>query len=184
MNLERMSALVDGELDATTRESALDQIGADPELRGAWMRYHLISDALHGTLASDAGASLADRVRDAVREEPAVLAAPRPERPRESLWRYAGGVALAASVAMVAVLGLRGLDAERGAGPDLLAGQTAGGATPVATEPRLAGMRWDVDRPDLEAKLNSYLVNHSAYTGSGVYVMKPYVRVVGYHAGP
>lgn len=177
MNLERLSALVDGELDPAATEAAIDSVDRETSLRGHWLRYHLISDALHANLSPVPTADLAERVRGAVAAEPTVLSPPRQEPRQEGRWRYAAGMALAASVATVAVLGFRGLEAERGADAQLVA----------AAEQRSApapGMRWDVDRPDLEAKLNGYLVNHSAYSGNGVHVMRPYVRVVGYHAGP
>ena len=44
-------------------------------------------------------------------------------------------------------------------------------------------MRWDVDRPDVEQRLNAYLVNHNGHTGTGMSGVMPYARIVAYNGG-
>ncbi len=93
---EKVSALIDGELQSDSLHAHLGRLRADPELRGAWDTYHLIGDALRGQISP----GIADRVVARLREEPTVLA-PRPERdPTRRLGWYA--MSAAASVAAVA----------------------------------------------------------------------------------
>ena len=43
---ERISALMDGELDDQAAGAAIDELGRDPAARETWRVYHLISDAV------------------------------------------------------------------------------------------------------------------------------------------
>jgi len=45
---EKLSALIDGELQGDSLHAHLGRLRADPELRSAWDTYHLIGDALRG----------------------------------------------------------------------------------------------------------------------------------------
>ncbi len=102
--LEALSALMDGE--ATASDTAtLDNWSRDESLRAAWGRYHLISDSLRGHLPRYLDPALSNRISVALRNEPAVLApdfsAPRP-------WlKPLAGMAIAASVATLAVIGIQ-----------------------------------------------------------------------------
>ena len=92
---EKLSALIDGELQGDSLHAHLGWLRADPELRNAWDTYHLIGDALRGQTSP----GIADRVVARLREEPTVLA-PRPEKsPARRLGWYA--MSAAASVAAV-----------------------------------------------------------------------------------
>src|SRR5881396_1751777 len=71
---EKLSALIDGELQSDSLHAHLGRLRADPDLRGAWDTYHLIGDALRGQISP----GIADRVVARLREEPTVLA-PRAE---------------------------------------------------------------------------------------------------------
>jgi len=48
---EKLSALVDGELESEGLHGHLGRLRADPELRAAWDTYHLIGDALRGHIS-------------------------------------------------------------------------------------------------------------------------------------
>lgn len=63
---QSLSAVVDGEADAFELRRVLDELERDPELRAAWMRYHLVGSvirgehlALRGTTADRLGRPLA-----------------------------------------------------------------------------------------------------------------------------
>jgi sigma-E factor negative regulatory protein RseA len=92
---EKISALVDGELDG----QSLDVL-KDAQAREAWATYHLIGDTMRNTpeLSSDFSARLAWRLED----EPTVLA-PRniPAQPR----RWLSPMPIAASLAAVTLVG-------------------------------------------------------------------------------
>ncbi len=171
---EQLSALMDGELDEVGSVRLLDRMTRDPGLKTRWERYHLISDVLSNNLQPVADSDLTGRIHRAVNGEPVPL---RPAWNRTALFKAAAGFALAASVAVVAVLGFRSFTGQPGTPTGVVAAKVA-----PRLDTRLAGMRWDVDKPAVEAKLNGFLVNHSGYTGNGVQGMLPYARIVGYDA--
>ena len=135
--------------------------------------------------------AIAGKVGAALSGEKVVPLRPRLRRPGiEPL----AGLALAASVSAVAILGIHSLDdgsdtpspavavASR---PEAVA---AGSADNVSgAETRRAGyeparLQWSDVAPDTEARLNAYLVNHNEFAGNGVRGVMPYVRLVGYQS--
>jgi sigma-E factor negative regulatory protein RseA len=176
---ERLSALMDDGLESTERAAVIAATLADGELRGAWTRYHLIGDALRGELAARPAGPMAERVRAQLAAEPTLLA----PVPRPAPWRRwmapAAGVALAASVAGVAML----------AGPGLLEQGPVLAPAALARDERpptvlyldTAGTSWNLARPETERKLNAYLINHQEYApATGMKGMLPYAAFASY----
>jgi sigma-E factor negative regulatory protein RseA len=97
--MERLSALMDGELEEAEAEMELGRAKSDPALREAWDTYHLIGDALRGQ--ADLSANVLAGVASSLADEPTVLA-PRKRRQRPAT-RVA--LSLAASLCGVAVVG-------------------------------------------------------------------------------
>jgi sigma-E factor negative regulatory protein RseA len=179
---EQLSLLMDGGLDTAARAEVVHRLSGDPELRAVWNRYHLMGDALRGEPLTREILCIADRVRDALADEPVVLV-PRWQRLPRSWMVPIAGVALAASVAGLALV----------VGPGLLGGDTAlapAGQGSLAQEqdkpPTVlyldrAGTNWNLKRPEMESKLNSYLVNHQEYApASGMKGMLPYATLASY----
>lgn len=164
---EAISALADGEDSAGNTAKLLDKVTLDPLSRATWERYHLLSDAIKGRLPDQIQTGLSDRIHDAIAQEPVVLAT---RRKRRGILKPLTGLALAASVATVAILGVRSLDSEITPAAQIAA---------TAKTPQTTGNRWNVS-PEIEARLNAYLVNHSEYVGYGMQGMLPYARIVGY----
>jgi len=112
---EDMSALMDGELAGPSAIETVDVLIESDELRVHWARYHVVRDVLRHKVYPDAGGSLHERMRACLADEP--LHFPRrrllPRRWRETL-KPVAGMALAASVAVVAVLAVRGVDPDPG----------------------------------------------------------------------
>ena len=101
---ESLSQLMDGETeDADGR--IIDDLMHNSGRRDTWWRYHLIADVLRHDTEILAHRNLADRISVALESEPFILA-PKPLWQR-SWVKPAAGFAIAASVAMVAILGLR-----------------------------------------------------------------------------
>lgn len=170
---EQLSALIDGEVPRAGAEQLVDDLLRDPELREEWARHHLVSDVMNNRLHVMPEGDLAASVRQAVEEEPVVVAPRRWARRR--YLRPAAGLALAASVAAVAVIAVGGI------GQDPV--QSTQLATVNVEDEAWDGMRWSDTPPGVEARLNEYLVNHSELSRVGGHGMPPYVRVVGYDAG-
>ena len=196
----QISAFMDGEIGGSHSNRVVEEMYRSPERRRTWSRFHLIGDAVRGTTASVPGAdTIAARVSAQLAGERVVHAESR-FRPR--IWTPLRGLALAASVAAVAILGIAVLDD----GGDL---QTASTTDPANQMPALArtprlvtGSR--VQRvagaaaqrtfagpaywprgdtaPEAEARINTYLINHSEHGGHGLGGVLPYVRVVGYQS--
>ena len=106
---ERISSLMDGELDKQAghgaMNSAVDELLSKDEARETWTRYHLISDTLSQHLPTGMDKQFSSRVMAALENEPTVLAPPTTHT--TPLTRRLAGLAVAASVAAVAVTGVQ-----------------------------------------------------------------------------
>ncbi len=171
----RLSALVDGELTESDAVRMLNLLNRDAELKQIWERYHLVSDVIRHHLPSITSVDLVERVRQSLDAEPVVFL---PSARRAISLKPVASLALAASIAIVAVLGFRGYLGTGHVDNDVVAQTETGQAVPAG-----AGMRWDVDRPGVEQRLNTYLVNHHGHTGHGMGSMLPYARIVAYNGG-
>lgn len=100
--MERVSALMDGELAAADAEREIARVKSDELLRESWETYHLIGDALRGTARGAAG--FGTRFSERLALEPTVLA-PRARAARGAsgkLQRFAlPAMATAAAIAVV-----------------------------------------------------------------------------------
>jgi len=99
-NNEPVSALVDGELDPKGAAFLIRRLSDDPHMHERWQRFHLVRACLQREFSGPV--SLVDRVQAALQDE----AAPERAGRFASLVRMGVGGAVAASVAVVAVLGL------------------------------------------------------------------------------
>ena len=199
---ERLSAFVDGELEGPARDGIMDALYENPELRRAWARLHLIGDAMRGTGPIPGAGAVARNVGAALSSEPAARLKFRPKpRARRPGLHPLSGLALAAAIAGIAVLGLHRLDGGGVRSPPVAdashpespaAGSAA--STPERSGVRVAsvverraaaessGLQWSGVAPDAEARLNAYLVSHNEYAGDGMRGVLPYVRIVGYQS--
>src|SRR6267378_2869781 len=98
---EKISALMDGELEARAADEALELLRRDGEAADTWRLYHLMSDALHGQRQL-VSARFVERVAARLATEPALFA-PGALPGRTPLQRY--GLGAAASLAAVALVG-------------------------------------------------------------------------------
>ncbi len=94
---ERISQLMDGELEERAADGALSALGREGEARDAWRLYHLIGDAMRGTPLLSPG--FASRLQDKLAAEPTVLA-PNRLASRTRRW-FAIPAAAAAGAALV-----------------------------------------------------------------------------------
>ena len=176
---QRLSALQDGELAPAHVPALLDAMAADPELRERWERYTLIGQAMRGEVIDPTARTLAERVRSALATEPTILCPHRLDRtPRRWVGRYTG-LALAASVLLVAVLGT-----------PIFVGDSVAPSAVVPVAARLVErhsmplQRWHLEHPKLASKLDRYLVTHQATApATGAKGLLPYAMLVGYEPG-
>ncbi len=181
---ETLSALIDGELAANEISEVVERLTGSEDLWGHWDRYHVIGDVIRGEEIRSEFREVACGVRDRLRDEPTILAPPRRNGPRfRGQWiKPAAGSALAASVAAIALLAAPQFISQEPSSPPVV---TAVEETPPE---RLyaaqSGTRWNLSKPDVESKLNAYLVNHQEFASTpSVKGMLPYVTFVSYDAG-
>ena len=101
---DKLSALMDGELDGRTATPLINELGHEGEARETWIAYHLIGDAMRDTRVLSEGFSA--RFARRLAEEPTVLAPKRlaPRFVSSNPW-LAMPAAVAASLAGVALVG-------------------------------------------------------------------------------
>ena len=134
----QLSALFDGELESEQAELVTRRLLKDPALQATWGRYALVGAVLRKEPLLDAGrgnTDVAARLRLRMASEPALTAAPvsvvQPASRQSRLTRVAGGVAVAASVA-VAVIGVLRVQAP--------GSQTPGAVTAAIVQPAGTGV--------------------------------------------
>ncbi len=101
--LQDLSALADGELDPARTDALLDALCRDDELAAEWQRMHRMRALMKG---DDVDCDVTQAVRAALVAEPTYLL-PVTAPPVQRWPRYVIGGALAASVALLTVVGLR-----------------------------------------------------------------------------
>lgn len=181
---EQLSALMDGELPSEEIKSVLQAFKTQEEARRRWKNYHLARDSLQGHLPESSRYDLAGRVSQALEKEPPLLVGKHRSadisRRLRKKWRYGAGLALAASLSAVAVLGIQSL-----ASKPLTPQSQIATTLPVNPNPEIASIqkdnrRWAVLEPDVKERLNTYLVNHTEYVDMPS--MLRYGRIVSYES--
>ncbi len=169
--LDQMSAFLDDELPDGEAELLLRRLQGDEPLRRAAGRYLLIGQLLRGDRL--AGIDLAGRVAAALDDETTYGGAPA--GPVRSRWlRPAAGVAVAATVAVVALMGLQ--NSGEVTGPGAVPADIAVEATaPVPPGGRVEGYAYTVpvDAPArvrpvgaVPARLTNYMISHGERAGT------------------
>lgn len=170
---EKLSALVDNELDELEERRVFTALENDAELRGTWERYHLVRAALRQDLEVVVAHGVVERVAARIATEHSSAAAFL----RRRATRWVGTLAIAASVAAMAITGVQWLQQPTPMPLATLAVNTPAPASVI----RSGTTRWDTKEPGAANRLNAYLVEHDEYASSaGIGGMMPYVRVVGY----
>ncbi len=180
---EQMSSLMDDELAPSEQPLLLRRLCGDDALKQRWERFHLIRDALHHELPIGVDRGLADRISLALESEPGLHSRSTPLLSR--ILRPVAGLAIAASVATLAILGVRELDGARGVGAGQEVATVARNAATPSSYVRVGGIRWNMQKPEIEARLNGFLVNHNEYSSeTNLQGMLHYVRIAGYDPKP
>lgn len=161
---EQVSALVDGELPDGEHELLLRRFSVERSLPLHWERCHLIGEAMRRDLPAVDTRGFADRLMAALADEP---------QPQEVASRFGGlwtrafaGAAVAATVAVVAIVGLRH-DPHQGANPSEIVpgGAVAGQGAPVDAD-YLNSANWDGSLPPLQAAMHTGIMDQDDTNGS------------------
>jgi negative regulator of sigma E activity len=175
---EQLSALLDGELPAEEEALLLKRLGRDSAHRETLARYSLIGDFLRGNIADPAALGVGERVRAALDDEQAYRSAEQPLG-WSGLRRGIAGIGIAATIAVIALISLNGLDELQSPTPQSIAQsqvtfEQSRDEDFSYTVPSSDGVRRAVITP---ARLTGYLVSHSEYANGGLsrQVMDSYV---------
>lgn len=158
---EKLSSLIDGELEPLDSLRLFERIGKDSELNKQWARYSKISEAMRSGQVLFPDTGFVDRVSAALEAEPTILA-PQARKPR-TRERFVTA-ALAASLALVAVMVGKSLNDH--------SPLTESNLLAVADQTGAAG------RAEMDPQFRDYLVSHyeTAYL-SGAQGMLPSIRL-------
>ncbi|MGQ0654668.1 MAG: sigma-E factor negative regulatory protein [Betaproteobacteria bacterium] len=174
MTNDRISALMDAELDETAAAAAIDTVQRDEAAGEAWRTYHLIRDAMTDTRLLSAG--FGGRMAQRLAAEPAVLApARRAAAPSRAAPRRWLPVAAAASAAFALVGWLAFAPQPQGVAPRVA-------QAPV--QPAVSTAQAPKQEPTLvitpiPVSANDYLLAHQGFSPRvSLQGMAPYVRTV------
>jgi sigma-E factor negative regulatory protein RseA len=202
---EHISAFMDGELHESEHADIIQQICRDDESLNRWKCYHLISDSLRNNLPPAIDNQFTQSVMKALENEPTVFA-PAAMKHKSTIKRKVAGVAMAASVAAVAVIGVQTMNQSKEVAPSLaqmpstdqyvrmdqLATNAAINTIPPAytatpNVPAIKASASDSASSNTQItqyyqyhpQLDKYLLNHNQHTlGSRVLGVMPYARIV------
>ncbi len=108
---EQLSAMVDGELASDGVQQTLDRMAGNPDEQARWDRYHLMGEVMRRNPMVASATDLSSRISAALDDEPHLLVKPVPQPGHARPWlRAISGMAVAASVAAVAVFAVQQQD--------------------------------------------------------------------------
>lgn len=169
---EKISALMDGELDAEDASVLIEQFRNTEELREQWVAYHLISDTLGQSEVRHF--DITRRVNARLASEPALLAVPAVPIRRPTTKRRPVAYAAAASIAAVVVGGWMSLQTTQAPHPlqQNLADNKPAPVTAYPAIPATASMT-----ASAPAQINDYLLAHRGFSPSvAMQGVAPYMR--------
>ena len=168
---EKISALLDDELDSAEQEEVLSSISKDESLSKTWQRYHLIRAAVRNeSMAHIPGFS--ERMSTVLLEDTkSVTQFPQRKIPGK---KWIPGLALAASVAgLVGFIFFTIQPNQNNTRP----------AQPANFAQIEQATKWETTTPDQEHALNTFLVEHGEFTPmSSMNGLMAYAKFVSYDA--
>jgi sigma-E factor negative regulatory protein RseA len=174
---EQISAIMDGEMESTSCSASIKS----EEFKQTWFRYHLISDCINNRISTYHDITLSKNISEAIQSEPTILS------PSSIYLKPIAGLAVAASVAALAIIGIQQLQSPQ----DPNSSQTVPVAQVQTPSPQIEyGVpvslpKSGTPRPvqvkmQSDMRINRYLLNHNEYrTNMGVGGVSPHVRLIG-----
>jgi sigma-E factor negative regulatory protein RseA len=159
---EKISALMDGELDHRQAEVAIKSLGIDDPSREDWDLYHVIGETMRGEAVGSAlrRQKRADAIFAALAAEPTVFAPSLIKPPVERRTRLA--LAMAASVVTISAIGVVAMRQQYGQGAEVQRLEQVA-SQPVAPN-RLAGTGVAG-----QEKVNDYLMVHRQFSNPSAF---------------
>ena len=158
---DKLSALMDGELDDKSAAEVIEELGRDREAAHTWRTYQLISDAMRESqlLSADFTARFSDRLA----QEPTVFAPRALQRPSQRWFALSAAASVVAAVALV--------------------GWLAFAPQPQAPAPVAQAVEQKPNIVPMPSAANDYLLAHQGFSPRlFLQGMAPYVRTVSEQA--
>jgi sigma-E factor negative regulatory protein RseA len=156
---EHLSSLMDGEISREASRFLVRRLGSDEELCSTWARYHVVRDCLRDQEGGFSSEDLCARVNQALENDRTHTARSGPA----TRWlRPVAGMAIAASVALVAVMAVN-----PGGVPAVEVTPDLAGTTEPFTSPQGLSTSTVSSRAVSSQRMNSYLLRHYQAAGSG-----------------
>ena len=177
---DKISALMDGELDSTDVADTISQIKKSEELRNEWSTYHLIGDILRQPSMSIP--DIASSIKNELDIEPSIIAPDIPKEKNSQVFAFAIAASMVAAVAAVTWMGGQTMDHPLADETSLQAVIKNEFAEPtVTTDPVLAQKEEPkTDKLVLQdpapIRLNDYMFAHGEFTA--IRGVSPYMRTV------
>ncbi len=179
----KISQFLDDELDQQQALILLKSLQRDKALKQKLVRYQLVSQVIKTRQAPQINVCIVDRVRQQIEKEPVQSFQRRPEPASNSFhWRKTT-LALAASLAVVAVI-LPGVIKDTGSGHTNTLVADSQPAVPVAARQIARNRPLNTNKKDHNQRFKDYLYAHSnrMYT-VGASASMPYVQTAGFRQG-
>lgn len=162
-----ISQLIDKYTDEETRDSVFDSIYSNEPNSKTWARYHLIGNMMRGEVSAT-GCDLSRSIAESISNEPTVLA-PRAIKTDgnldKDLWKPVSMLALAASIALMAVFVLNPVDNKNNKGASNLV--AINGSNSISQKQKFAN------------EFDEMLVGHGEFTASsGLNGLVAYAKLV------
>lgn len=193
---EKFSSFVDGELTSQDLERMVVKLGKDRELKKHWERYQLIGDVLKSNLSRHINRDFARRIMKVIEImefEPATLASRYTVRRYSPLVKQISGLAIAASVMVVAGFIMQSLMVTDDKVPlpsiaktsDIHSSKQIVRVTDTKknTPPPISPLSPPI-YSQVPIHINKYLVNHNQHAMGipmGIHGVLPYARMIGYN---
>jgi sigma-E factor negative regulatory protein RseA len=167
--LEQLSAWMDDDLPKVDAEELITMLERDDELKAAWVRFHVIGEALRANLPDVARRDFSMQVSRALEREPTVIAPPKRR------WATHIPLALAAGIAGLAVLVVWQFQHDEPLSGKMYeqAAKDIGKLTP------LPQIDISVSPQSTEQAIYSYILNHNQYNPSIDRGVQSYARLFG-----
>jgi sigma-E factor negative regulatory protein RseA len=198
---QKLSGVLDGNSEQSL-DTAIDEVIGDVNLQYRMRRYQIIGEAMRHELPEKIDLGFHQSVMAAIGQQTIDENLDRVETTIEKVkagilsWvglKPIAGLAIAASVALVTITLWQPVNSPTAVGGTQVASddqlkvdkltsqQLVRSAIPVSTGIGSSGMRWKVEKsnPQIQQKLNAYLVNHTEYSNS-MQGLIPQARVAGF----
>ena len=171
---DKISALMDGELDSIDVADTISQIKESEELRNEWSTYHLIGDVLRQPAMSTP--DIASNIRNELDIEPSVLAPDIPKERKSQVFAFAIAASMVAAVAAVTWMGGQTMERPLTDEPSLQAVAPTVTTAPVLAQKEEPKTDKLVLQDPASIRINDYMFAHGEFTA--IRGVSPYMRTV------